>query len=191
MHARTRSSKHHECPPDVIRGSFGSTRTLTGVPELHPSIAILAPLVGTWIGPGSGEYPTIDSFSYLEEVTFGHIGKPFLTYSQRTKAADDGKPMHAEVGYLRVPSPGRVEFVLAQPTGIAEIEEGTLAVEDGALQLELHSTSIGRTASAKNVTALARSVRAEGNELSYRVRMGAVGLPLQHHLSATLRKRSE
>jgi len=149
---------------------------------------MLAPLVGTWSGPGAGEYPTIDSFQYVEEVTFGHVGKPFLAYSQRTRAADDGRPLHAEVGYLRVPSAGRTELVLAHPTGITEIEEGTISADDDALVLELTATSIGLTASAKEVTALSRSFRLVGDELSYTVRMGAVGLPVQHHLSATLRR---
>lgn len=158
------------------------------MPDLHPSIAMLAPLVGTWSGPGAGEYPTIDSFQYVEEVTFGHVGKPFLAYSQRTRAADDGRPLHAEVGYLRVPSAGRTELVLAHPTGIAEIEEGTISADDDTLVLELTATSIGLTASAKEVTALSRSFRLVGDELSYTVRMGAVGLPVQHHLSATLRR---
>lgn len=158
------------------------------MPDLHPSIKTLAPLIGTWSGPGVGEYPTIDTFDYVEEVTFGHIGKPFLAYSQRTRAADDGRPLHAEVGYLRVPSAGRVELVLAHPTGIAEIEEGTLSALDDTLVLELGSTSIVRTASAKEVTALSRSFHMAGDELVYSVRMGAVGLPLQHHLSATLRR---
>lgn len=158
------------------------------MPDLHPSISMLAPLIGTWSGPGAGEYPTIDSFNYIEEVTFGHLGKPFLTYAQRTRAADDGRPLHAEVGYLRVPSAGRAELVLAHPTGVAEVEEGTLSVHDDILTFELESTSIGLTATAKDVTALSRSFRIAGDELVYTVRMGAVGLPLQHHLSATLRR---
>jgi hypothetical protein len=158
-------------------------------PDLHPALAALAPLLGTWAGAGHGEYPTIPSFSYLEEVTFGHVGKPFLGYGQKTKAADDGRPLHAETGYLRVPSPGRIELVLAHPTGIAEIQEGTLAVTAGVLELELTATSIGLTSSAKDVTALGRSLRIDGDELTYTLRLGAVGQRLQHHLAATLHRK--
>jgi hypothetical protein len=156
------------------------------MPELHPDVAVLAPLLGTWAGRGSGEYPTIEPFSYAEEVTFGHVGKPFLSYAQRTKSLDDGRPMHAETGYLRVPGPGRIEWVLAHPTGLTEVLEGTLSAADEVLELELTATSIGRTASAKDVVALARSFRIAGDQLNYAVRMGAVGQPLQHHLGATL-----
>lgn len=157
--------------------------------DLHPGVAVLAPLLGTWAGQGAGEYPTIEPFGYLEEVTFGHNGKPFLIYGQRTKANDDGRPLHAETGYVRVPSPGRVEWVLAHPTGITEIEEGTLSVGGTAVEMELTATTIGRTTSAKDVTALSRSIRVDGDELTYTLRLGAVGQPLQHHLSATLHRK--
>ncbi len=152
-------------------------------------MATLAPLLGTWTGEGEGEYPTIASFGYLEEVTFGHVGKPFLSYAQKTRAADDGRPLHAETGYLRVPSPGRVELVVAHPTGITEIQEGALTVTAAGLDLELVATSIGLTSSAKDVTALSRSFHLEGDVLTYTLRLGAVGQPLQHHLAATLHRK--
>jgi hypothetical protein len=158
------------------------------MPDLHPDVAVLAPLLGTWAGTGSGEYPTIASFDYLEEVTFGHVGKPFLAYSQRTRAADDGRPLHAETGYLRVPAPGRIEWVLAHPTGITEVLQGTIST-DGEFVLHLATTDIGRTDSAKEVDALRRWFRLDGDTLSYNVRMAAVGIPLRHHLAAVLHRK--
>ena len=157
--------------------------------DLHPDIAVLAPLLGTWAGAGSGEYPTIEPFEYLEEVTFGHVGKPFLAYSQRTRAAADNRPLHAETGYLRVPSPGRIEWVLAHPTGITEVLQGTLTMVDDGLELDLESSDIGLTDSAKQVDALRRRFQLDGDTLRYDVQMAAMAQPLQHHLGATLHRK--
>jgi hypothetical protein len=157
-------------------------------PALHDSVAPLAVLLGAWAGEGRGEYPTIEPFGYREEITFGHVGKPFLAYGQKTRATDDGRPLHAETGYWRIPAPGRIEIVLAHPTGITEVEEGTVRDDGGALVIEVATSAVARTASAKEVVGLERSFRVDGDELTYTVRMAAVGLPLQHHLSATLRR---
>jgi hypothetical protein len=54
--------------------------------------------------------------------------------------------------------------------------------------MELAATTIGRSASAKEVTALRRSIHVNGDVLTYTVYMGAVGQPLQQHLTATLRR---
>ncbi|GAA5056415.1 peroxynitrite isomerase [Nocardia callitridis] len=154
----------------------------------HPDIAPLAPLLGVWRGNGRGEYPTIQPFDYVEEIRFGHLGRPFLTYRQRTRSADDGRGLHAETGYLRCPRPDRVEFILAHPTGITEICEGTLVVTDDEVRMELDSTSIGRSSTAKLVNTLGRSIRLAGDTIDYRLRMEAVGEPLQHHLAAALHR---
>jgi hypothetical protein len=159
-------------------------------PDLHPDLAALAPLLGTWSGQGAGKYPTIPPFDYLEEVVFAHVGKPFLAYGQKTKAVADGKPLHAETGYLRVPQPGHVELVLAHPSGITEIEVGTYSVTGDVIEMQMATTAVGLTPSAKEVTALGRSFRIDGDELSYTVQMGAVGQPLQDHLAAVLHRQS-
>jgi hypothetical protein len=153
-------------------------------PPLHPDVEPLAFLLGTWRGEGTGTYPTIQPFAYGEEVRFWHVGKPFLAYAQQTWAADDGRPLHAESGYWRAVAGGRVELVLAHPTGVVEVEEGTLSGE----RIELRTTSVARTATAKEVTALARVVERREGILSYAVDMAAVGQPLQHHLAAELRR---
>jgi hypothetical protein len=156
--------------------------------ELHPDVTVLAPLLGTWEGTGTGEYPTIDDFAYVESITFTHVGKPFLAYAQRTKHPDTGAPMHAETGFLRVPRPGSIEIVMAQPTGLAEIYEGAVVGGDAPLVIDVRSTSIGSTTSAKEVTITERTISVLGDDLQYTFRMAAVGQPLQHHLSATLRR---
>lgn len=158
--------------------------------DLHPDLRQADALLGTWAGTGHGEYPTIDSFDYAETVAFGHVGKPFLSYQQRTHSIDGDtsppKPLHAETGYWRFPSPGRVEIIVSHPTGITEIDEGSIANVDGELVIDVHATSVTGSTTAKSVTALHRTFRVRDDTMTYRIAMAAVGQPLQHHLAATL-----
>lgn len=149
---------------------------------LHPEAEVLGFLLGTWTGEGDGFYPTIPSFRYGEEVRFWHIGKPWLAYAQRSWAIDDGRPLHSETGYWRPKPDGRVEVVLALPTGHVEVEEGTVA----GRVVTLATTLVGRTATAKEVTAMTRRLAVDGDVLSYVLAMAAVGEPLQEHLAAEL-----
>jgi len=157
-------------------------------PELHPDVAVLAPLLGTWEGSGAGEYPTIDDFAYGESITFSHVGKPFVAYTQRTRHPETSVPMHAETGYLRVPRPGSIEIVMAQPTGLTEIYEGAVVGGEVPLLIDARSTSVNATPTAKEVTITERTISVTGDDLHYTFRMAAVGQPLQHHLSATLHR---
>ncbi|MGA9276729.1 peroxynitrite isomerase [Ilumatobacter sp.] len=160
--------------------------------SLHPSVAILAPLLGTWSGRGTGEYPTIETFDYEETVTFGHVGKPFLAYQQRTAAVDDGRPLHAEMAYWRVPSEGLAEIVVVHPTGITEVLEGFAAPNSAGptdtMIVDVRSLTIASASTAKEVTRTERTFEVTGDILRYTMRMAAVGQPLTHHLSATLHR---
>ena len=157
-------------------------------PALHPDVAALACLLGTWSGEGAGHYPTIEPFTYREEISFGHAGKPFLAYRQATVRLDTGLPAHAEAGYLRGIGDGRVELVIAHPTGIAELAEGSIVVTPDGLELRLTSTSVTGTSTAKDVRSVERSLTVAGDVLRYDLAMGAVGQPHQHHLTAELRR---
>lgn len=159
-----------------------STPARPDVP-LAPAIAPLAVLLGTWSGHGHGEYPTIDPFDYEETVRFSHVGKPFLSYAQQTADAGDGRPLHAEVGYLRM-ARSWVELVVAHPTGVVEVSEGAF---DGSA-MRLRAKVVAGTGSAKEVSAIERDFFVEGDVLEYSVRMEAVGVPLTHHLRARLER---
>ena len=93
-------------------------------------------------------------------------------------------PAHGESGYLRPAPGGRVELMLGHTFGLVELAEGTLE----GTRLELASSSIGRSGTAKKITAVERSIEVDGDVLRYTLRMAAVGQPLQTHLQAELHR---
>jgi THAP4-like, heme-binding beta-barrel domain len=157
-------------------------------PEPHPDLAPVSFLLGRWEGAGVGGYPTIESFRFGQEITFSHIGKPFLIYASRTWILDeDGNLVrlsHTETGYWRPQPDGQIEVVLAQPTGIAEIYVGEIS----GTKVELSTDVVARTSTAKEVTAGHRLYGLIGADLGWAFDMAAMGQPLQPHLSAQLKR---
>ncbi len=147
--------------------------------------ADLEPLIGTWKGQGHGDYPTIEAFDYFEEVTVSTIPtKPFLVYTQKTRHAETGAPLHTEAGYIRSAGPGQVELTIAQPTGIVEVHTGSY--NEGVYSFV--SDQVVTTPTAVDVSACTRTLTINGDALSYVFAMEAVGEPMTKHLTATLRR---
>lgn len=153
-------------------------------PELHPDLQPLSFLLGTWRGEGAGEYPTIDPFSYVEELTFDHVGDAFLCYQQASWSPVDGGPIHFERGFLRPGEAGRIEFTLAHPIGLTEVAEGAL---DGTT-FELSSTEVGRTTTGLTTTAVIRRYQVDGDVMRYRTDMAMDETPMALHLEAELQR---
>jgi hypothetical protein len=159
-----------------------------GQAERHPALAPLTFLIGRWAGAGVVGYPTIESMQFGQEVSFTHNGKPFLSYLSRTWALDEqgrtGRQLATEAGFWRPQPDGRLEVVLAHPTGITEIYLG----EVSGTKIELATDAVVRTATAKEVTAGRRLYGLIGQDLGYAYDMAAVGQPLQPHVSAQLKR---
>ncbi|MEV0115716.1 FABP family protein [Streptomyces sp. NPDC050844] len=160
-------------------------------PAPHALLAPVLGFLGTWHGRGEGEYPTIDGdFTYAQVVTFSHDGRPFLHYEARAWLLDaDGAPLRPsarESGWWRLQPDGRVEALITQPTGIAEIAVGHAA--DGTV--DLSTCDVARTPTAKEVEATRRRYTlADDGTLTFVHDLAAVGRPLQHHLSAHLSRK--
>ncbi len=156
--------------------------------EPHPDLAPLAHLLGRWEGAGVGGYETIESFQFGQEITFSHNGKPYLSYVSRTwlLAADGvpGRPLAMETGFWRPQPDGRLEVMLAHPTGIVEIYLGEVT----GTKIEMATDLVASTESAKEVRAGRRLYGLVGADLAYAFDMAAVGKPLQPHISAQLKR---
>ncbi|MFI6697230.1 FABP family protein [Streptomyces sp. NPDC050433] len=159
-------------------------------PAPHPLLAPVLGLLGTWHGRGHGGYPTLSGdFRYAQEITFSHDGRPFLRYETRAWLldADDVplRPSARESGWWRLQPDGRVEALITQPTGIAEIAVGHAAGDI----VDLATTEVARTPTAKEVDATRRRYTlTDDGALTFVHDLAAVGQPLQHHLSAELQR---
>jgi hypothetical protein len=152
-------------------------------PDVHPGLDSLAFLLGSWSGEGEGTYPTTTPFRFREQMRFEHVGTAFILYAQRSWL-DEGAPIHFESGVVRPAGSGRVEFALAHPLGLTEISEGTVE----GTEIEVTSTSIGRSATGDPVTSLVRRYRVQDGALRYELDMAMEATPLTFHVRGELRR---
>ncbi|KAI5069268.1 hypothetical protein GOP47_0015569 [Adiantum capillus-veneris] len=132
---------------------------------------------------GQGGFPTIQAFDYGEEIQFWHSGKPVMAYAQKTWRLSSGEPMHAESGYWRPKIDGSLEVIIAQSTGLAEVQKGTYNAENKSIALLSEII-----ANASKVKGINRSFTVVGDDLEYTVSMATNTHSLHPHLRAVLKR---
>jgi hypothetical protein len=164
------------------------------LPEgLHEDLYPLAWMVGKWGGKGMGEWPGVEKFEYVQEVTFRHDGRPFLEYTSKTWIVDSEgnhiRPGAAEMGYWRIKPNRVIELLLAHSTGISEGWLGRISDDRPAIQMALDHAYIAPT--AKQVTDGARLYGLVEGQLFTSYDMAAPGKELQAHIWSSLERQNE
>ncbi|KAM8850190.1 peroxynitrite isomerase THAP4 [Spinachia spinachia] len=160
--------------------------------DLNPALLPLDWLLGTWESdePGEGCFTTIKPFRYTETLTFSHVGQPVINFMFNAFHAENKKPLHRECGFIRMqPGSNRVAFMIAQNSGLVEIEEGELTGQ----QLNLQSQALARVSFARepHVQKVSRVIqlRPDGR-LEQTVSMATDNEPLMQHLHITYRRQA-
>lgn len=150
--------------------------------SVNPVVEPISFLLGTWRGEGKGIYPTIADFEFEEELTVWHSGGGWIAHIQKTKATDDGRPLHSEMAYWRPTEDGSVELVVTHSFGVIELGIGRVT----GSSIEVHSERFVEAPTAKTIDKAVRRFSVDGDVLSYEVDMEFGGHSLQHHLRAAL-----
>ena len=158
--------------------------------NIHENCARLAWLLGRWAGNGHGEYETIESFQFGQEVIFQQDGRPFIHYMSRAWLVDEQgntiREAAQETGFIRPQPDGTIEMLLAHNTGFVETWIGELHPEQP--RFELTTDAVVRTATAKEYTGGKRLYGYVNGDLLYAYDMKAAGQELQPHLWARLKR---
>lgn len=148
---------------------------------------LLAQLLGTWRGGGTGEFPSMATFQYEEEIRFVDIGSRDLLYLQRGWDPGSGEVLHAEAGMWRATPDGALTATIAQPR-TTEVSEGKIS--PGLIVLA--STTVGRAASSPPLVATRRTYRLSGDKLTYVVEITTLEVTQStRHLVGSLRHVAE
>ena len=146
-------------------------------------------LVGSWEGSGSGEFPTIEDFTYREhlEISTAAEGKS-LHYRQETRRTNVDPPVgsHVETGFITIMADGDIEVLNAQGNDRTEVLRGTATPTETGFHLALRSTSLahdGRMVSSWRTWVL------EGDRFTYTMGMRTTATDEEApHLAAELRR---
>jgi len=161
---------------------------------IDASLKTLSILLGKWNGKGQGDFPTIDPFTFDEEIVFTANGvEPLIHYEQKTwdttHRKDHAEPLHWESGFIRPVEAGVIEISNVQNNGRVEVLSGNLTTsgsQSTAFYLSLTSVLVMHDPRMRHTT---RRYDVAGGELNYQIHMATQNnTNLTPHIQACLRK---
>jgi hypothetical protein len=97
----------------------------------HLLLLLAEQLSGNWTGNGTVQFPTIDTFSYRESLSFvWDEERLLLFYQQLTRLLPRDEPSHAESGYLLIGPEGIVQWINVQASGRCEVLDCNDGLQD-------------------------------------------------------------
>ena len=157
--------------------------------DVSPVSVAVRQLVGVWKGTGSGEFPTIDSFTYRERLEVSELRAGRLHYLQQTWRHVDGEEVgsHMETGFIIVTDDAAVEILNAQSSGRVEVLRGSVSLQEGTVVVDLHSVTLAHD---ERMIGSRRELRLDEDELAYSMAMATTSVPeVATHLTAHLTRR--
>ncbi|CAL8316150.1 unnamed protein product [Gadus morhua 'NCC'] len=155
--------------------------------KLNEAISPLDWLLGNWesVEPGEGSFPSLKPFRYTEALHFTQVGQPIINFMFNASDVETKKPLHRECGFIRMQTgTNRVAFIVAQNSGLVEVEEGELVGK----KLSLHTHALARTSFAKepHVKEVSRVFQLQPDgKLEQTVSMSTDKQPMTQHLHIT------
>jgi hypothetical protein len=141
-------------------------------------------LVGTWVGSGSGDYPSMEPFEYDERIEFAPGGGPVVRYTQRAWRPEGGDQLHTETG-LWLAAGGLIAASIALPA-VAEVCEGTVR----GSSILMKSIAVIRSDVGLPLESTRRAYRVEGSRLSYDIEMATSQVGMTRHVWGELTRAS-
>ncbi len=148
-------------------------------------------LASVWVGAGSGSYPEISTFRYLEQLVITRESDwNMLSVLQRTWLDQYGEPrkaLHLESGIIQVGEDGGLVYSCAQDSGRTEVMKGTVRVAKNVLRIDWVTIAHAKD---DRLLRMGRTWWLTESNFQYEAYLSTVRNPkYRKHLDATLHRR--
>jgi len=148
-------------------------------------------IVGTWTGRGTGSYPHVGSFGYLEELVIAREpGWSMLSVLQRTwrdESGVRGDGIHLESGIIQAREDKSLLYSCGQDSGRTEVMTGVVSAANGLLRIDWVTIAHSND---ERLQKMGRTWWLDDSSLRYEAHLSTVRNPeYRKHLEAELHKR--